>query len=139
MALLSGSPAIDSALPAFCPPTDQRGVTRPDQPGTACDVGAYEFVVRLRPPHNTQIYKRKINKKKHTATFWFRATGKVQGFQCELRGYVARKHRFPNGKWRRCTSPSSYANVKHGRYLLEVRAYNASGPDRKPATTTFRI
>ncbi|MFF3334474.1 choice-of-anchor Q domain-containing protein [Streptomyces sp. NPDC002888] len=37
-ALLPGSPALDAA--ADCPPTDQRGVTRPQ--GSACDIGAYE-------------------------------------------------------------------------------------------------
>jgi beta-glucanase (GH16 family) len=39
--LLPGSPAIDTANPAFCPPTDQRGVPRP--PGGGCDVGSFEF------------------------------------------------------------------------------------------------
>ena len=46
-ALLSGSPAIDTANPAFCPTYDQRGYPRPidgngdDSP--VCDMGAYEF------------------------------------------------------------------------------------------------
>jgi hypothetical protein len=39
-ALQPGSPAIDAANAAFCPPTDQRGVAR----DAACDVGAFEFV-----------------------------------------------------------------------------------------------
>jgi beta-glucanase (GH16 family) len=39
-ALLQGSPAIDAADPARCPPVDQRGVTRPQ--GAACDVGSVE-------------------------------------------------------------------------------------------------
>ena len=39
-ALLAGSPAIDAADTAVCPPTDQRGITR----DAACDVGAFEFV-----------------------------------------------------------------------------------------------
>jgi beta-glucanase (GH16 family) len=39
-ALLAGSPAIDAANPAVCPPTDQRGVPR----DATCDVGAYEYV-----------------------------------------------------------------------------------------------
>jgi beta-glucanase (GH16 family) len=39
-ALLSGSPAIDTADTAVCPTTDQRGVAR----DAACDVGAVEFV-----------------------------------------------------------------------------------------------
>jgi len=49
-ALLNGSVAIDSASPAppgsggtSCPPTDARGVVRPQ--GGACDVGAYELAV----------------------------------------------------------------------------------------------
>lgn len=50
MALQAGSPAIDAAAPAFCPATDQRGFARPDQPGTACDIGAFEFTVPTVPP-----------------------------------------------------------------------------------------
>jgi hypothetical protein len=39
-ALLAGSPAIDAANAALCPPTDQRGVDRPQ--GAGCDVGSFE-------------------------------------------------------------------------------------------------
>jgi CSLREA domain-containing protein len=46
-ALLSGSPAIDAGDDAQCPPTDQRGVPRPqdgDGDGNpVCDIGSYEF------------------------------------------------------------------------------------------------
>ena len=42
LALLAGSPAIDAADPTIFPPTDQRGVTRPQ--GPRADIGAYEFV-----------------------------------------------------------------------------------------------
>ncbi len=42
LALRPGSPAIDAGTSAGCPPTDQRGVSRPQ--GTACDVGAFELV-----------------------------------------------------------------------------------------------
>jgi beta-glucanase (GH16 family) len=38
--LQPGSPAIDAANPASCPPTDQRGVAR----DAACDAGSFEFV-----------------------------------------------------------------------------------------------
>ena len=44
-ALLAGSPAIDAG--SNCPPTDQRGVSRPQ--GSACDVGAFEGVVASPP------------------------------------------------------------------------------------------
>jgi CSLREA domain-containing protein len=39
-ALLTGSPAIDAGDDAACPPTDQRGVPRPQ--GPASDIGAFE-------------------------------------------------------------------------------------------------
>jgi len=40
MALQMASPAIDAAVLANCPATDQRGVPRPQGPG--CDIGAFE-------------------------------------------------------------------------------------------------
>jgi hypothetical protein len=62
MALPAGSPAIDAADPAYCPPTDQRGVARPDG-GTggsgSCDLGAFERavpVVQPVPPTLTAPY-----------------------------------------------------------------------------------
>ncbi|MGH7961679.1 MAG: choice-of-anchor Q domain-containing protein [Candidatus Binatia bacterium] len=43
-ALVPGSPAIDASPDdAFCEPTDQRGVPRPQ--GSACDIGAFEVEV----------------------------------------------------------------------------------------------
>ena len=41
MALLPGSPAIDTGLAVGAPTTDQRGVARPQGPGV--DIGAFEF------------------------------------------------------------------------------------------------
>ena len=51
MALLAGSPAIDTGVAAFCPATDQRGVTRPQ--GATCDIGAYEAGVSIFEVTNT--------------------------------------------------------------------------------------
>ena len=53
-ALLSGSVAIDAAVLADCPLTDQRGTPRPEVDGTACDSGAFEsqvtqVVIDIRP------------------------------------------------------------------------------------------
>ncbi len=50
MALAFGSPAIDAAVAANCPPTDQRGQVPVDGNGdgiVVCDTGAYEFVPTL--------------------------------------------------------------------------------------------
>jgi hypothetical protein len=40
-ALLPGSPAINAGTNTGCPPTDQRGIERPQ--GPTCDIGAFEF------------------------------------------------------------------------------------------------
>jgi hypothetical protein len=40
-ALVNNSPAIDAADNEVCPPTDQRGVSRPQE--AACDIGAFEY------------------------------------------------------------------------------------------------
>jgi uncharacterized delta-60 repeat protein len=46
MALLPGSTAIDAGDDSVCPPTDQRGVPRPQ--GVTCDIGAFELAPTLR-------------------------------------------------------------------------------------------
>ena len=59
-ALLPGSPAIDAAPFASCSDTsgarlatDQRGVTRPQPVGGACDIGAYELAQTATPYSGT--------------------------------------------------------------------------------------
>ncbi len=44
------SPAVDAGLAAVCVATDQRGVTRPQPAGGACDLGAYELGVATPTP-----------------------------------------------------------------------------------------
>jgi len=43
VAIVAGSPALDAADSSKCPPTDQRGVARPQ--GAGCDIGAFELEV----------------------------------------------------------------------------------------------
>ncbi len=40
-----GSPAYNAADDVGCPPTDQRGVTRPRSLGNHCDIGAFEWAL----------------------------------------------------------------------------------------------
>jgi CSLREA domain-containing protein len=56
IALEPGSPALDAAVAAHCPATDQRGVARPQ--GPACDSGAYEREVppAVLPVHHFLCY-----------------------------------------------------------------------------------
>jgi hypothetical protein len=72
LALLSGSPAIDRGT--ACPPTDQRGVARPQ--GAACDVGAFELVPAIATPSNEFKFGRlKRNKVKGTAVLFVTLPG----------------------------------------------------------------
>jgi hypothetical protein len=45
MAIGPGSAALYTAIEKFCPPTDQRGVIRPQ--GPICDIGAFEYSTSL--------------------------------------------------------------------------------------------
>ena len=66
LALLPQSPAIDRG--SACPPTDQRGVARPQL--AACDVGAYELVrsIAAAPSNAFTFAGLKRNKRRGTAT-----------------------------------------------------------------------
>ncbi len=63
-ALLPGSAAVDNAVDANCPATDQRGVARPQ--GAACDIGAFELeaptvievVIDIKPGSDPNSIKR---------------------------------------------------------------------------------
>jgi hypothetical protein len=92
----------------------------------------------LRPSH-TRIIKAKIDKKKHTASFTFTASGTLTGFQCALLPPKTKGHKRPRLRFRACTSPRIYRHLKHGGYKFEVRAVNSIGPDLKPAIKRFTI
>src|SRR5579884_3857556 len=71
-----------------------------------------------------KITKTRINRRRHTARFSFKASARARAFQCALvrRGRRTRKPRF-----KRCRSPTAYAHLKHGRYTFEVRARTQFG------------
>ncbi len=72
LALLPTSPAIDHG--SACPPTDQRGVTRPQ--GPACDVGAFELVPTSATPSNAfKFGQLKRNRAKGTAVLFVSLPG----------------------------------------------------------------
>jgi hypothetical protein len=140
LALLPGSPAIDTGDDSKCPSTDQRGVTRPQ--GAHCDIGAYEFqsgpsTTTLQLP-DTIIVRATFKKKTHRATFSFSGVGTTTGFQCELIK-PKKKHHKTKATFSSCASPKAYRHLKHGRYTFEVRAFNSAGPDPTPATKQFKV
>jgi hypothetical protein len=92
-------------------------------------------------PARAKVTKAKINKKKHTATFRFTASGVVTRFQCSLvRAATKHKHHKKSKLvFRSCTSPKTYKHLKRGHYTFRVRAVNSVG--RAPASRpkSFRI
>jgi hypothetical protein len=111
--------------------------------GTTCTVTvnsatAITATFTLLPPH-TRIIKAKINKRKHTASFTFTASGSVTGYQCALQPPKKKGHNRPKLRFGACTSPKAYRHLDHGGYKFEVRAVNSTGPDLKPAIKTFTI
>jgi hypothetical protein len=87
---------------------------------------------------NTKLAGKKIDRKHHKATFKFRAVGSATHFQCAL---IKRKkgRKQPKAKFSACKSPKTYARLKKGSYVFQVRAIGATGPDKTPASTTFRM
>jgi hypothetical protein len=89
------------------------------------------------PPNGTAISKSRINRKKRKATFEFSAAGHVSGFECALTRSKKGKKKKP--KFRACSSPKLYKNLKRGRYAFRVRGTNATGPDPVPAIKKFKL
>jgi len=81
------------------------------------------------PPHSAKILKAKINKKKHEATFTFRASGTVTGFDCALVPPTkkGKHHKKTKVNLSACRSPKTYKHLKQGKYTFEVKAFNSAG------------
>jgi hypothetical protein len=90
------------------------------------------IVVGLRLP-DTKITSSLISKSKHQATFSFKGSGIVSGFQCALSQGTAKP------KYSACTSPKTYKNLARGSYTFRVRALNIAGRDPTPARLKFTI
>jgi hypothetical protein len=59
-------------------------------------------------------------------------------FDCRLQRIGKRGAHSPApAPFKPCASPRTYRHLAHGRYRFQVRAVNASGPDRSPAGKRF--
>jgi hypothetical protein len=97
------------------------------------------FSAAIAGPPNTKITKTKVNAKRRTTTFEFKAIGTSSGFQCLLQKPKRRHHKPPKLKFRTCRSPKPYKRLKPGRYTFEVRAVSPAGPDPTPAKKNFTV
>jgi hypothetical protein len=95
----------------------------------------------LPPAPGTSLLGARIDAAKRTATFRFRGSGTVSGFQCRLVRPPAKggKAKRPPAKFGGCTSPKTYGHLAPGRYVFSVRALGLGGTDPTPVTHRFRI
>jgi hypothetical protein len=127
-ALLTGSPALDSANNATSPPADQRGVLRPYN-GVA-DKGAYELNDTV-PPDTTITSNPTNPSNSSSATFTFIGTDNVtppgsMTFQCQL----------DTGGFSACTSPRTYTGLSDGSHTFQVKAVDQAG-NTDPTAASF--
>jgi hypothetical protein len=90
----------------------------------------YRF--RMGPP-DTTITKAKVDKANRAATFRFKAVGPATGFKCALKKGSAK------ASFSKCTSPKSYTHLAPGSYRFMVKAVNAVGADKTPASKPFSL
>jgi len=110
---------------------------------SGCGAGMSSIVVSTSPPAktppaNTAITEAKINKKKHQATFSFKASD-ATSFQCALINQPMKSKKPPKPHFVTCKSPKTYKHLNTGQYTFEVRGVNAAGADPRPAIKKIRL
>ena len=95
-------------------------------------VTAQFAIVRPAAP-NTKLGKARINAKKRTARFTFKAAGTSTGFRCALSRNRTRL------AFRPCVPPKVYRHLRPGKYKFEVLALNGTVTDKTPAKKKFTI
>jgi predicted outer membrane repeat protein len=130
MALGLTSPAIDAGTNINCPPTDQRGVSRPQDAG--CDIGAYEL--DTTPPETTIDSHPSDPDYDDTPSFTFSGndgTGSgIKAFMCQMDG----------SGYSPCTSPFTSSTLLTGMHTFDVYAIDYdSNADETPASYTWTL
>ena len=91
----------------------------------------------LVAPGLTQLLKKLISSKHHSAKFTFAASGNTTKYQCALVRLPTRKHaKTPAPKFSLCGSSKNYKTLKVGTYRFYVRAV---GPGGTGSTTIYRF
>lgn len=134
------SPTIDAGVnDPRNGPTDVGGAPRALPSRLSCtepdvaitDIGAYEFIPL--PPGcvpRTKITKLK-RPRRDRVKVRFTATGTKEPvtFRCRL----------DRRRWRPCSSPTVYKNLKPRRHVIKVRAFSPIASDQTPAKRKFRV
>jgi hypothetical protein len=143
MALLAGSPAIDTADAAACPATDEIGPTRPQ--GPACDVGAYEVPVAavVTPPPSAKPAAPTIGVagvRRACVASSFHVRFRVGTANSTVKKVVVKL----DGKRIKSTARGSFTltingkKLKSGKHRLRITATNAAG-QTKTVVRSFSV
>ncbi|WP_432937985.1 right-handed parallel beta-helix repeat-containing protein [Kribbella sp. CA-253562] len=149
-ALRADSFAVDGGV-SPCPPTDQRGVTRPKS--TTCDIGAYEHEGPFGPPDVTPPNTSLIDPPAavgESATFRFAGTDQVTPpgellYECRILHHDPTEPPpdpteppDPEFAFVGCPNPYEVHGVEEGDNRIEVRAVDRAGNvDPSPAVHEF--
>jgi outer membrane protein assembly factor BamB len=87
------------------------------------------------PPPWTKLKAVALDRAAGRATFRF-ASEPGADFECRLQRLPGRG---APASFRPCPSPRTYRHLARGRYRFQVRAVNATGPDRSPAGRRFAL
>ena len=90
------------------------------------------------PLPETRLLSAVISSQTGSAVFRFTGTDATR-FQCRLIRPPAPTGPETKRSFSGCRSPRHYRNLSPGRYVFEVRAVNAAGPDPRPAKRHFKI
>jgi outer membrane protein assembly factor BamB len=117
--------------PAGPAPGGGGGGNSTGEPGQGAPGGSSE------PPRpGTRLTRASLRPAIGKATFRF-ASEPGAVFECRLLRTSKPAARNATPRFRRCASPKAYRHLRPGPYRFEVRAANATGPDRSPARRHF--
>ncbi|MGN6588656.1 MAG: InlB B-repeat-containing protein [Solirubrobacterales bacterium] len=118
--------------------------THPGAPGTTGGPGGGTGSTPLSPAGSkaplpeTKLLGAVISGRKGSALFRFTGTNAAR-FECSLTRSSKAHPTKAKPHFTPCRSPKRYRNLTPGRYVFEVRAVNATGPDPRPARKRFKV
>ncbi|MGN6558522.1 MAG: outer membrane protein assembly factor BamB family protein [Solirubrobacterales bacterium] len=128
----------DGHLLAFGGPEPTPPPTPPSSPGGESITPPAPAPEPGTPFPETKLLGAVVSSKKGSAVFRFTGTNATQ-FECSLTRPSKAHPTKVKPHFTPCRSPKHYRNLTAGRYVFEVRAVNATGPDPRPARKRFKV
>lgn len=122
----------DAPGPEPAPAPDSPSALAPALPPVVTSPSPTPRTPRVARP-NTRLLRSKLDARRRTATFTFKATGRATSYRCALTA-LHKKATF-----KRCRSPMTFRRLRPGRYTFAVAAVGPGGADATPATKKVTV